>query len=319
MTWTARIERNRFRTDIGLQMRRAGLDSNFSSSSDSLSRTKARPCFPAPSATLGPWLPPSRCSTGVAILPGGTAAGDPSQDDKFLTLLGHEDIPAVDNATSLIDTAHKVCGKLDDGMPAGDLVELIRNNGFNDNPLARLYPQRRVTKTIYRFINAAVQAYCPYDQGKIASITAQAATALNEPTRRVAAYTRSTEAPSLALGIASASRRRSAAVEPAGDSGTTAACTPRSGASTATIAASTTTCSARTATGAAAGGVTPATGRATTARGRATAGRERSCRCSCAQRRRWRSGEPVAGTCAAAATRAAWPCQACALRQRRRQ
>jgi len=140
--------------------------------------------------------------TGVAILPGGTAAADPSQDDKFLTLLGYEDIPAIDNATSLVDTAHKVCGKLDDGMPAGDLVELIRNNGFNDNPLARLYPQRRVTKTINRFINAAVQAYCPYDQGKIASITAQAATASNEPTRRVAAYTRSTEAPSLALGIA---------------------------------------------------------------------------------------------------------------------
>jgi Protein of unknown function (DUF732) len=140
--------------------------------------------------------------TGVAILPGGIAAGDPSQDDKFLTLLGYEDIPAIDNATSLIDTAHKVCGKLDDGMPAGDLVELIRNNGFNDNPLARLYPQRRVTKTITRFISAAVQAYCPYDQGKIASITAQAATASNEPTRRVAAYTRSTEAPSLALGIA---------------------------------------------------------------------------------------------------------------------
>jgi hypothetical protein len=139
---------------------------------------------------------------GVAILPGGTAAADPSQDDKFLTLLGYEDIPAIDNATSLIDTAHKVCGKLDDGMPAGDLVELIRNNGFNDNPLARLYPQRRVTKTITRFINVAVQAYCPYDQGKIASITAQAATASNEPTRRVAAYTRSTEAPTLALGIA---------------------------------------------------------------------------------------------------------------------
>jgi hypothetical protein len=140
--------------------------------------------------------------TGVAILPGGTAAADPSQDDKFLTLLGYEDISAIDNATSLIDTAHKVCGKLDDGMPAGDLVELIRNNGFNDNPLARLYPQGRVTKTINRFINAAVQAYCPYDQGKIASITAQAATASNEPTRRVAAYTRSSEAPSLALGIA---------------------------------------------------------------------------------------------------------------------
>lgn len=137
----------------------------------------------------------------AAILAGATAAADPSQDDKFLTLLGYEDIPAVDNATSLIDTAHKVCGKLDDGMPAGDLVELIRNNGFNENPLARLYPQRRVTKTIDRFINAAVQAYCPYDQGKIASISAQAATASHEPTFRVAAYTPDGAAPSLAVGL----------------------------------------------------------------------------------------------------------------------
>jgi hypothetical protein len=139
--------------------------------------------------------------TGTAILAGATAAADPSQDDKFLTLLGYEDIPAVDNATSLIDTAHKVCARLDEGMPAGDLVELIRNNGFNENPLARFYPQRRVTKTINRFISAAVQTYCPYDQGKIASITARAATASSEQTLRVAAYTRNRAAPSLTLGI----------------------------------------------------------------------------------------------------------------------
>jgi len=139
--------------------------------------------------------------TGAAILAGATAAADPSQDDKFLTLLGYEDIPAIDNATGLIDTAHKVCGKLDDGMTAGDLVELIRNNGFNENPLARLYPQRRVTKTIDRFINAAVQAYCPSDQGKIASITTQAATASHEPTFRVAVYTPDRAAPWLAVGL----------------------------------------------------------------------------------------------------------------------
>lgn len=139
--------------------------------------------------------------TGAAILPDATATADPSQDDKFLTLLGYEDIPAIDNASSLIDTAHKVCGRLDEGMPAGDLVELIRNNGFNENPLARFYPQRRVTKTIDRFISAAVQAYCPYDQGKIASLTAQSATASNEPTLRVAAYTPYRAAPSLVLRL----------------------------------------------------------------------------------------------------------------------
>jgi len=158
--------------------------------------------FSGPTRIAGALVIAIAVLTGTAIPPGGTAAADPSQDDKFLTLLGDEDIPAIDNASSLIGTARKVCGKLDDGVPPGDLVELIRNNGFNENPLARLYPQRRITKTIDRFIDAAVQAYCPYDQGKIASITAQAATASNEPTRRVAVYIRNTDVPSLALGIA---------------------------------------------------------------------------------------------------------------------
>ena len=256
--------------------------------------------------------------TGVAILPGGTAAGDPSQDDKFLTLLGYEDIPAIDNATSLIDTAHKVCGKLDDGMPAGDLVELIRNNGFNDNPLARLYPQRRVTKTINRFINAAVQAYCPYDQGKLASITAQAATASNEPTRRVAAYTRSTEAPSLALGIGALP----AGEVPPSNPPVIPAQPPPAPHEVAPAPRQSPPPPQRVQPVPQQvppqAELPPQQAEATTARGRATAGGA-SCRCSCAQRRRWRSGEPVAGTCAAAATRAAWPCQACALRQRRRQ
>ena len=109
--------------------------------------------------------------TGTLFLAGGTANAD-SQDDKFLDLLGQSDVPAVDGADSLIATGHKVCSELDGGMSANDLVELIRNNGFNDNPLARLYPQRQVTATITRFINAAVQAYCPYDAGKITSIAA---------------------------------------------------------------------------------------------------------------------------------------------------
>jgi Protein of unknown function (DUF732) len=157
--------------------------------------------FSGPTRIAGALVTAVAILSGAAILPGAKAVADPSQDDKFLTLLGYEDIPAIDNATSLIDTAHKVCGKLDDGMSAGDLLELIRNNGFNENPLARLYPQRRVTTTINRFIDAAVQAYCPYDRGKIASMTAQVATASNEPTVRVAAYARTREASSLVLGI----------------------------------------------------------------------------------------------------------------------
>jgi hypothetical protein len=114
--------------------------------------------------------------TAVALIatamfsPCTTAAADPSQDQKFFDLLGQKEIPPVDNANSLIATAKKACSKLDDGMPVGDLVELIRNNGFNENPLARLQPQDRITRTITQFINASVEAYCPYDRGKIASI-----------------------------------------------------------------------------------------------------------------------------------------------------
>ncbi|HEY1842550.1 MAG TPA: DUF732 domain-containing protein [Mycobacterium sp.] len=107
-----------------------------------------------------------------AVLPGDTAAADPSQDQTFFELLGEKDVPPVDNANSLIETAHKACSKLDGGMPVGDLVELIRNNGYNENPLTRLNPPDRVTRTINQFIIASVQAYCPYDAGKIASIAA---------------------------------------------------------------------------------------------------------------------------------------------------
>jgi hypothetical protein len=110
--------------------------------------------------------------TGAAILTGGTAAADPGQDQKFFDLLGEKDIPPVDNANSLIETAHKACSKLDGGMSVGDLVELIRNNGFNENPMTRLSPPDRITRTINQFIIASVQAYCPYDSGKIASIAA---------------------------------------------------------------------------------------------------------------------------------------------------
>jgi len=104
------------------------------------------------------------------ISPCRTAFADPDQDQKFFDLLGQKEIPPVDNANSLITSARHACEKLDSGMPVGDLVELVRNNGFNENPLTRLQPQDRITRTIDQFINAAVEAYCPYDKGKIASI-----------------------------------------------------------------------------------------------------------------------------------------------------
>jgi hypothetical protein len=108
----------------------------------------------------------------VALAPCHLAFADPGQDQKFFDLLGQKDIPPIDNDNSLVTSAKHACEKLDAGMPVGDLVELVRNNGFNENPLTRLQPQDRITRTIDQFINAAVEAYCPYDKGKIASIAA---------------------------------------------------------------------------------------------------------------------------------------------------
>jgi hypothetical protein len=124
----------------------------------------------------------------AAVLPGHTAAADPDQDQKFFDLLGQKEIPPVDNANSLIETAHKACSKLDGGMSVGDLVNLIRNNGYNENPLTRLNPSDRITRTINQFIIASVEAYCPYDRGKIASIAAYRTTPAGEPTYRVTEY-----------------------------------------------------------------------------------------------------------------------------------
>jgi hypothetical protein len=126
--------------------------------------------------------------SAALVLPGNIATAGPDQDQKFFDLLGQKEIPPVDNANSLIETAHKACSKLDGGMSVGELVELIRNNGYNENPLTRLNPADQITRTINRFIVASVEAYCPYDRGKIASITAYRATPPGDKTYRVTAY-----------------------------------------------------------------------------------------------------------------------------------
>jgi hypothetical protein len=127
-------------------------------------------------------------ASAAVLLPGDMATADPGQDQKFFDLLGQKQIPPVDNANSLIVTAHKACSKLDGGMSVGDLVDLIRNNGYNENPLTRLNPADQITRTINQFIIASVQAYCPYDRGKIASITAYRTTTPGDPAYRVTAY-----------------------------------------------------------------------------------------------------------------------------------
>ena len=126
--------------------------------------------------------------SAALVQPGNIATAGPDQDQKFFDLLGQKEIPPVDNANSLIETAHKACSKLDGGMSVGDLVDLIRNNGYNENPLTRLNPADQITRTINQFIIASVEAYCPHDRGKIASITAYRTTPPGDPTYRVTAY-----------------------------------------------------------------------------------------------------------------------------------
>jgi uncharacterized membrane protein YgcG len=72
-------------------------------------------------------------------------------------------------------------------MPVDALVDTMVNNAYSINPTYRLYDRGRLARTEARFITAAVGAYCPYDQGKIASVMANPA-GWNEPTHRVAAY-----------------------------------------------------------------------------------------------------------------------------------
>lgn len=122
--------------------------------------------------------------TGAAILRGAAAAADPNQDDRFLALLDQEGIPALQGVPNLIETAHDVCRTLDAGMPAAGLVDAMVNNAFGIDPAEREYAPGRLARTEARFITAAVGAYCPYNQGKIASIRTNR-TGWNGSTRRI--------------------------------------------------------------------------------------------------------------------------------------
>jgi Protein of unknown function (DUF732) len=122
--------------------------------------------------------------TGAAILYAGAAAADPNQDDQFVALLDKEGIPALEGVPSLIDTAHKVCHALDAGTPVNAVVDALVNYAYSVDQTDR----GRLARTETRFVRAAVGAYCPYDQGKIASIMANLAPGSNGPTHRVAAY-----------------------------------------------------------------------------------------------------------------------------------
>lgn len=108
--------------------------------------------------------------TGAAILRGGAAAADPNQDDQFLALLDQKGIPALSGVPSLIDTAHKVCRKLDAGMSADGLVDLLVRDAYGIDPPERDYAPGRLARTEARFITASVEAYCPWNQSKTTAL-----------------------------------------------------------------------------------------------------------------------------------------------------
>lgn len=126
--------------------------------------------------------------TGGAILRGGAAPADPNQDGQFLAILDQEGIPALENVPSLIATAHKVCRQLDGGMPVGDVVETMINDAYVVDPPERLYPRGRLARTETRFVIAAVEAYCPVDQSKIASVLPRSVPGSNKAPHRAAAH-----------------------------------------------------------------------------------------------------------------------------------
>ncbi|OBH54825.1 DUF732 domain-containing protein [Mycobacterium sp. E2479] len=130
--------------------------------------------------------------TGVVMLPRGTATADPNPDDQFLALLDQKQIPALENVPSLIATAHRICRQLDGGMPVDGVVDDMKQRAFNANSGGGPYPPDRVMRTVARFISAAVEAYCPNNQAKIASISAMAnpVPGSQDSTQRGTAHTR---------------------------------------------------------------------------------------------------------------------------------
>ena len=113
--------------------------------------------------------------TCAAIVRGGAAAADSNQDNQFLALLDKQGIPAVQGVPSLIETAHRVCRTLDAGMPADALVDAMVNDAYGIDPAAYQYSPDRLARTEARFIAAAVGAYCPQNQGKLAPAMANPA------------------------------------------------------------------------------------------------------------------------------------------------
>src|ERR1700728_1954411 len=107
--------------------------------------------------------------TGAAILPGAIAVADQNQDNQFLALLAKQQIPAVEGVPSLINEAHQVCRAFDAGFSADDIMHAMLENAYSADPKERQFDPGRLARTEARFMTAAVGAYCPNYQSKLAS------------------------------------------------------------------------------------------------------------------------------------------------------
>jgi hypothetical protein len=99
--------------------------------------------------------------TGAAILGGGAASADPSQDDQFLALLSQQGIPALSGIPDLIKTAHDVCGELNSGVPTDAVVAEFEDYANSVTPGR---DPGRVHRSAIRFVTASAGAYCPNHQ-----------------------------------------------------------------------------------------------------------------------------------------------------------
>src|SRR5262249_14827651 len=131
--------------------------------------------FTANAIHVGALLTAAAALTSAGILPSGAAVADSNQDARFLTLLEQHEIPAVGNVPRLIAQARSNCRQLDGGMSASDLVVQMRNRAYEVDPVERQFPVDRLDRTMARFITVSVEAYCPYNEGKVASIAGNSA------------------------------------------------------------------------------------------------------------------------------------------------
>jgi hypothetical protein len=106
----------------------------------------------------------SMVGAAIALAPQASADG---QDDNFLALLAQAGVPAHDNIPSVIDYGHQVCQALDGGESASAVVDALANHGYGEDPSHDLGQYHR---TMVRFVRASVTAFCPGNQGKVASV-----------------------------------------------------------------------------------------------------------------------------------------------------